>query len=572
LTKDKAIFLSYSSDDTEVAARLCEALRSAGLEVWFDQSELRGGDVWDSSIRDQIKQCAVFIPVISASTQKRSEGYFRLEWKLAIDRSYLMAEDKAFLFPVVIDETQERQARVPDRFRQLQWTKLGDDGSMASFARHVRDALGGGGQPVSPSHSQSEAPAPATEKPPAAPQRPASDSGFWVAVLPFRVYGSDPDLEALSEGFAEDIIVGLSRFSYLRVMGRSATEGILGGAADARELGNRLKARYLLMGSLRRAGSAIRVSAQLVDSTTGVSLWAEHYDRPFSQDSVFELQDELVPRIVSTVADVNGVLARSLNEAARGRPAEDLNPYEALLRSFDYFWRVTPEAFAAARAGLEAALEKAPGHADAWAMLGVLCGQAYGQDFGVDEDLLAVGESAARKAIELAPSSHWGYFSLAQVLFFRKEFESFRIAAYKSAALNPMDGNSIAFMGELLAYTGDLEKGRELAAAAKELNPHHPGWYWYTDFYFAFREGDYREALSCVLKVNLPEQWAYHFFLAAAYGQLGEAAAGAKALKKLIQLRPDFAPTLRADLERWFESDYVDRLMEGLRKVGLEEV
>ncbi|TMI00246.1 MAG: toll/interleukin-1 receptor domain-containing protein, partial [Betaproteobacteria bacterium] len=85
----KAVFMSYASQDAEVARRLCEALRAVGLDVWFDQSELRGGDVWDASIRRQIKECALFVPVISANTQAREEGYFRLEWKLAVDRSHL---------------------------------------------------------------------------------------------------------------------------------------------------------------------------------------------------------------------------------------------------------------------------------------------------------------------------------------------------------------------------------------------------------------------------------------------------------------------------------------------------
>lgn len=95
----KAIFVSYASQDADAARRICEALRALGLEVWFDQSELRGGEAWDASIRHQIKECALFIPLISVSTNARSEGYFRLEWKLAVDRSHLMADDQAFLSP-----------------------------------------------------------------------------------------------------------------------------------------------------------------------------------------------------------------------------------------------------------------------------------------------------------------------------------------------------------------------------------------------------------------------------------------------------------------------------------------
>ena len=85
----QAIFLSYASQDADVARRICDAMRTAGLEVWFDQSELRGGDAWDASIRKQIKECALFVPIISANTNARREGYFRLEWKLAVERTPL---------------------------------------------------------------------------------------------------------------------------------------------------------------------------------------------------------------------------------------------------------------------------------------------------------------------------------------------------------------------------------------------------------------------------------------------------------------------------------------------------
>jgi hypothetical protein len=100
IQSSKGVFLSYASEDAGVAKRICEALRVAGIEVWFDQSELRGGDAWDQKIRQQIRDCALFVPIISAHTQARPEGYFRLEWKLAVDRSHLMAAEKAFLLPV----------------------------------------------------------------------------------------------------------------------------------------------------------------------------------------------------------------------------------------------------------------------------------------------------------------------------------------------------------------------------------------------------------------------------------------------------------------------------------------
>jgi len=508
------------------------------------------------SIRKQIRECTLFIPVISADTQAREEGYFRLEWKLAIDRSYLMADDKAFLFPVVIDDTPERLARVPDRFRERQWTHLIDDADRAAFAGRLGQLLSDDPAPVmgSPTQPPTQVERQATLAKPGAQEK----AGFWVGVRAFKYRGASPDLEALAEGLAEDIVTGLSRFSYLHVVG------------DSHVSGNELKARYLMEGSLRLAGSRLRVAVQLVDTSTGTHLWAETYDRTFSPESVFDMQDELVPRIVSTVADMNGVLPQSMSKAVLHRTPEQLSPYEAVLRSFTYFWRLTAEEFFTARAGLEIAVKKDPQYTDAWAMLALLLVQAHGQRFDPDVDFLSLGESAARRAVEAAPTNHMGYFGLAQAFFFRREFESFRNAALRTVELNPMDGNTIAFMGELLSYSGEFEQGLEFARRAKQLNPNHPGWYWITDFFHAYRQRDYRGALSCALKVNLPDHWGSILMLAASYGQLGDLDSAAKPLQAVRKMRPNIAQTVYDDLVQWFGHEYTEHFIEGLRKAGLE--
>src|SRR5215212_3318129 len=107
-----AVFLSYAREDSEAARRIADALRASGVEVWFDQEELRGGDAWDQKIRKQIKECALFVPVISANTQARREGYFRREWNLACDRLLDMTRGTPFLVPVVVDATHEADALV----------------------------------------------------------------------------------------------------------------------------------------------------------------------------------------------------------------------------------------------------------------------------------------------------------------------------------------------------------------------------------------------------------------------------------------------------------------------------
>ena len=138
-----AVFLSYASQDAEAAKKICDALRAVGVEVWFDQNELVGGDQWDQKIRGQVKACTLFVPIISAATQARLEGYFRLEWKLAAQRTNTMADAKPFLLPVVIDATRDAEAHVPEEFRAVQWTRLPAGETPEKFCARVKTLLGG---------------------------------------------------------------------------------------------------------------------------------------------------------------------------------------------------------------------------------------------------------------------------------------------------------------------------------------------------------------------------------------------------------------------------------------------
>ena len=162
--ENKAVFLSYASQDAEAVRRIAETLRAAGVEVWFDQNELVGGDAWDAKIRGQIASCALFVPVISANTQERREGYFRIEWRLAAQRTHAMSDDTPFLLPVVIDTTRDTEAKVPAEFRAVQWTKLPGGETPEKFCARVKTLLDGSKvgtalrpddhtpQPVEPGH------------------------------------------------------------------------------------------------------------------------------------------------------------------------------------------------------------------------------------------------------------------------------------------------------------------------------------------------------------------------------------------------------------------------------------
>jgi len=118
-----SVFLSYASADRAAARALRETLAAAGLDVWLDEEELAGGEAWDAKIRNQIRTCTYFMPIISATTETRREGYFRREWRLAVERTLDLADDVMFLVPVVIDDTRDHGARVPEKFFTVQWLR-----------------------------------------------------------------------------------------------------------------------------------------------------------------------------------------------------------------------------------------------------------------------------------------------------------------------------------------------------------------------------------------------------------------------------------------------------------------
>jgi hypothetical protein len=119
-----SVFLSYASEDRPAARSIRDALSAFGIEVWYDENELDGGDAWDQKIRRQIRECDYFMPIVSATTEARPEGYFRREWRLAVERTLDMADDHTFLLPVAIDDTSEAGARVPEKFVAVQWLKV----------------------------------------------------------------------------------------------------------------------------------------------------------------------------------------------------------------------------------------------------------------------------------------------------------------------------------------------------------------------------------------------------------------------------------------------------------------
>jgi TolB-like protein len=186
-----SIFLSYASEDRQAARSIGDSLAKLGMEVWLDESELGGGDAWDQKIRKQIRECDYFMPIVSARTEARHEGYFRREWRLAVERTLDMADDHLFLLPVVIDDTDQAHARVPERFLTVQWLRVPDGRPTPALETLCRRLLSG--EPAQPPPAKKKPgrkdPGPAGQPavrvpyPPFPHEEPGQRVRFWAHVL-----------------------------------------------------------------------------------------------------------------------------------------------------------------------------------------------------------------------------------------------------------------------------------------------------------------------------------------------------------------------------------------------------
>ncbi|GAC1686285.1 MAG: hypothetical protein PVS2B1_06480 [Candidatus Dormibacteraceae bacterium] len=390
----KAIFLSYASQDAEVARRVADALREAGLAVWFDQNELRGGDAWDATIRTRIKQCALFVPFISKNTEARSEGYFRLEWKLAVDRSHLMADDQAFLLPVVIDDTSEAKARVPDRFRERQWWRLRDAAALAAFAERVVQAI------------SRQSPGDASRASPEPPRGVSARKA--IAVLPLANMSADPENEYFSDGITEDIINALGKVPGIQVASRTSSFAFKGKDIDVRQIGDKLGVTCVLSGSVRKVGNRIRIAAQFVNVESGYHIWSETYDRQL--EDVFAIQDEISRAIVDALK----------LQLADGRtdlvvPTTNIEAYNLYLKGRFFFNRFTEPNLRRGLDFFQQALMQDPGFARAFAGIAD-CWAALGDDWVAPNDAYPRAKAAATRALEYDPNLADAMTSLGMVL------------------------------------------------------------------------------------------------------------------------------------------------------------
>jgi len=499
----RSVFLSYASEDAEAARRICDALRAAGVEVWFDQSELRGGDAWDQMIRRQVKGCYLFVPIISANTQSRKEGYFRREWRLAVERAGDMAEGIAFLLPVVVDDTSDSEALVPEKFREVQWTRLPLGANADAFVEHVRRLIEPGPSSSSSATGHSPPkPAPSTRVSPSTVQsrspanrsvltwivmtvlilgigcllaerflisKPAAPAGEAVsdksvAVLPFADMSEKKDQEYFSDGLAEELIEQLGKTPGLKVIARTSSFSFKGKSDDIATIAAKLKVANILEGSVRRSGDKLRVSTQLVRAASAQPVWSETFDREFKD--VFAIQDEIATAVVSALK----IKLTGAPVAAAGHGTTSPEAYDAYLLGQQLRVQSTEAGFRGAIEAYQKAISLDPRYADAYA--GLAISEYFLADLTGDHALMAKADQAADKAIELDPGLAYGYATRG----FLRESQHFDWAGAESdfkhaLALEPTSSRVLANYGTLLMYMGGDKEAVAMLRKAAELDP-----------------------------------------------------------------------------------------------------
>jgi TolB-like protein len=512
----KAIFLSYASQDATAARSIGEALREGGLEVWFDQSELRGGDAWDEMIRRQIAECAVFIPIISANTASRLEGYFRLEWTLADQRTQRMARTKTFIVPVCIDATPESSLDVPESFVRVQWSRLPSGTTAPAFVERVRSLLSAEklSAPIAPPPTSSipAAASPTLATPldrssrpatmaatasrevrgllvggaiavlalaglayermrPAAPVQmkpgvsdtmsdtagtapsplaPVAIPEKSIAVLPFVDMSEKKDQEYFSDGLSEELLDLLAQVPELQVAARTSSFFFKGNAEDVAAIGQKLRVSHLLEGSVRKAGSKIRVTAQLIRAVNGYHIWSKTYDRDVKD--IFKVQDE----ISGAVVDALKIQLLSSRPIINRHQTDNTEAYSQYLLGNQLRDHDTPESNDLARTAYQKAIALDPHYAAAYSGLADAEWRLADTRTNNPDDY-ARAAAAAEKAIALDPNAPEGYWARGQLRYvYYYDWSGARSDFDKALSLEPNFGPAGVDRAGLLATLGHL--------------------------------------------------------------------------------------------------------------------
>jgi adenylate cyclase len=388
-----------------------------------------------------------------------------------------------------------------------------------------------------------------------------------IAVLPFSNMSGDPEQEYFSDGITEDIITDLSKISGLFVIARNSTFTYKGKPVKVDKVGQELGVRYVLEGSVRKAGDRVRITAQLIDANTDGHLWAERYDRDLTD--IFALQDEVTQKIV-TALELK--LTEDEHERLGHKETDNLEAYEYILRGTDYLNRTTAEANAEARQMFAKAIEIDSGYALAYSCLGRSHWMDWVWGWNPDPSLLDRSGDLAKKAISLDESQPLGHSLLGDFYLWKRQHERAITELEKAITLNPNDADGLSTLGGIMSWAGRQGETIGLVKKAMRLNPVHPVWYEWNLGHATYMMGQYEEAIREFRKAidRNPDYLPAYGYLALCYIELGREEDARVEAAEFRRISP------QSPLEAWRQRlPYKDeailaRAMEGFRKAGLE--
>jgi len=389
-----------------------------------------------------------------------------------------------------------------------------------------------------------------------------------LAVLPFANLSDDPGQEYFADGISEDIITGLAKNPYLSVISRNSSFAYKGKAARIRDISEDLGAQYVLEGTVRRALSRIRITAQLIDAESDRHLWAESYDRDL--DDIIVVQDEVVGSIVHAL----GARDSAVEKSARRRSMESANTnrsaYDYYLQAREHFYRPGDSGFEQAQKLYEKAIELDPDFARACSGLASLHFLRFklfltASFESIEQQTLAL----AVQAVRLDPDDYLGHWVLGQLYGFQGNHNQSLAEFERALHINPNDANLLAVSSEHLVYCGRAEEALERCQRAIRLNPNCPDLYWWHFGFSYFHLGRYEEALEALQQMTAPDQ--ARRLMAAVYAHLGRLDEAHAAAGEFMQVNPNFSIEEWARTEPYTDPDELQRYVSGLRKAGLPQ-
>ena len=409
--------------------------------------------------------------------------------------------------------------------------------------------------------------------------------GPTVAVLAFDNLSGDPAQEAFVDGLGDELITALSKFG-LRVIARNTTFAYKGKSLDIMELGRRLQAQYVVEGSFRHNSDQISINAQLIDARVGTHVWAQTYERSTGSTSLATIQDEIAQLVSAGVGDVQtGAIARSELERTRTKSPTELSSYECTVNAVQALvTQIDDEAVRRARSCLETTVKRDPTYAEAWESLtNVLALQRWfgtglaspdTDDYDKRAYLIPRIVEAGNRAVELAPSSAQAHLALFTAYNVTCETERMRVEADRVLAINPNDAVALGVMGNMLAFVGMWDYGRELAEKGIRLaGPAAPRWWWEAVAKDYYRKGEYDKALEYFKRSYVLQYWLNHLHLAYTLPYLGRTDEAQAQIPILLKLKPDISiKTVDRFYKMFcFQTEFIERVEKALRLAGFPE-